>query len=152
MIGSLIAAFLSGEAGLAIERTKRAAVAYAVAGLLALVGVIFLLIAAYAYAAREIGPITAALSFGGGFLLVGIVIVAVYQIRARAEQRRIAAKRKKDLYGLGATAAIAAIPTLMQGRGGKATGAAAALAPIVIGVAYALYKRRRDADHSDEDE
>jgi uncharacterized membrane protein (DUF485 family) len=150
VIGSLIAAFLSGEAGLAIERTKRAAVAYAIAGILALVGVIFLLIAAYAYAAREFGPITAALGFGIGFVLIGGIVIAVHQIRARIEQKRIAARRKKDLAGLGATAAIAAIPTLLQGRGGKASGAAALILPAAITVAIALYRRRRDADHADE--
>lgn len=150
MFGPLIAAFLSGEAGLMIERTKRAAAAYAVAGLLVLLGLIFLLIAAYAYAAREIGPVTAALCFGAGFVVIGGLVLTIHQLRARAEQRRIAAKRKTDLYGLGATAAVAAIPGLMQGRKGRATGTAAVLTPAIIAIAYALYKRRRDADERDD--
>ncbi len=129
-----------------VERAKRAAIAYAIFLVFALLGAVFLLGAAYIQLARMYGPLTAALGLGIGFLVIGVLVLVVHLVKARAEQRRIAAKRKTDVMGLGATAAIAALPSLIQGRRGKAAGAAAAVAPIVLGVAYALYRRRREAD------
>lgn len=148
MIGPLIAAFATGEIGLTVERTKRAVAAYLVALVFVLLGVGFLIVAAYIQFARMFGPLTAALALGIGFVVIGGIIVAVYQMRARAEQRRVAEKRRTDMVSLGATAAVAALPSLLRGRRGRATGAAAAV-PLVLGVAYALYQRRRHADDAD---
>ena len=53
MLGSLIAAFASGEAFTAVRRVRRAAVIYALAALMALAGVGFLVGAGYAAAARR---------------------------------------------------------------------------------------------------
>ena len=145
MIGPLIAAFATGEIGLTVERTKRAVLAYAVALLFVLLGVSFLLVAGYIQLARMVGPLTAAIGLGVVFFVIGGIILAVHQSRARTEQRRVAEKRKTDLVSLGATAAIAALPSMMRGRG-RAAGAAAAVSPLVLGVAYALYQRRRNAD------
>jgi uncharacterized membrane protein (DUF485 family) len=149
VLAPLIAAFASGEAGLAIERAKRAAGAYALALVFVLLGAGFLLIAAYIQAARMIGPLTAALIFGIVFVLIGVVVIALHLSRERAERRRIAEKRRTDLVGLGATAAMTALPGLLRGRRGRATGMAAALSPVVLAVAYGLYKRRRNADEPD---
>lgn len=149
MIGPLIAAFASGEIGLTVERTKRAVLAYVLALVFVLLGASFLLVAAYIQLARMFGPLTAALGLGIAFVVIGGIVIGVHQVKARAEQRRVAAKRKTDLVGLGATAAIAALPNILQGRRGKATGAAAAVTPLVLGVAYALYQRRRNADQPD---
>lgn len=146
MIGPLIAAFATGEIGLTVERTKRAVAAYALALVFILLGAGFLLVAAYIQLARMFGPLTAALSLGIVFLVIGGIVLAAHQARARTEQRRVAEKRKTDLVSLGATAAIAALPSMMRGRRGRATGAAAAVTPLVLGVAYALYQRRRHAD------
>lgn len=149
MIGPLIAAFASGEIGLTIERTKRAVLAYVLALVFVLLGASFLLVAGYIQLARMFGPLAAALGLGIGFVVVGGIVIAIHQLRARAEQRRVAEKRKTDFVSLGATAAVAALPNMMRGRRGKATGAAAAITPLVLGVAYALYQRRRNADDPD---
>lgn len=150
MIGSLIAAFVSGEAGLMAERAKRAAIAYAIVLIFAVLGLSFLLFAGFIQLANMYSPLIAALSMGGAFLLIAIIVMVIHQVRARAEQKRIERKRRTDLASLGATAAVASIPSLLKGRkGGKAAGAAAALLPVVIGVAFALYRRRRDADEDD---
>ncbi|WP_312797884.1 hypothetical protein [Tianweitania sp.] len=146
MIGPLIAAFATGEIGLTVERTKRAVLAYVVALVFVLLGVSFLLVAGYIQLARMFGPLVAALGLGIGFVVIGGIVLVVHQSRARTEQRRVAEKRKTDLVSLGATAAIAALPNMMRGRRGRATGAAAAVTPLVLGVAYALYQRRRNAD------
>lgn len=149
MLAPLIAAFASGEAGLAIERAKRAAGAYALALVFVLLGAGFLLIAAYIQIARMVGPVYAALGFGIVFVVIGVVVIALHSAQARRERRRIAEKRRTDFVGLGATAAIAALPSFLKGRRGRATGVAAALSPVVLSVAYALYQRRRNADKSD---
>ncbi|MBS9722524.1 hypothetical protein JYU29_17655 [Tianweitania sp. BSSL-BM11] len=146
MLGPLIAAFATGEIGLTVERTKRAVLAYVVALLFVLLGASFLLIGGYIQLARMVGPLAAALILGVGFLVIGVIVLMAHQARARAEQRRIAEKRKSDMVSLGATAAIAALPSMLRGRRGKATGAAAVVTPLVLGVAYSLYQRRRNAD------
>ena len=146
MLAPLIAAFATGEAGLAIERAKRAAGAYALALVFLLLGASFLLLAIYIQIATMIGPIMAAVGFGVVFLLIGILVVVAHRVGLRAEQRRIAEKRKTDFVGMGATAAISALPLFLRGRRGKATGVAAALSPVALGLAYAMYRRRRQAD------
>lgn len=143
MLGPLLAAFVSGETGLAIQRAKRAAIAYAVAGVFALVAVIFLMLAGYHYAARALGPIAAALWIAGGFLVIAVLVVVIHQFRAAAIAKQAARKRQTDAVTLGTTAALAALPSLLRSRKGAT---AAFIGPIGLAVAYALYKRRKDAD------
>ncbi len=149
MIGPLIAAFVSGEAGLAVARTKRALAAYLSAGVFALLGAIFVLIAVFGYLARIYGPVTTAGWFAIVFFLIAGGIVVVHRVKAGIEQRRIAQKRRTDLVGLGTTAAVAAIPSLMQGRRRRGAGWAAAASPVALALAYFMYRRHRGAHRSD---
>jgi hypothetical protein len=145
MLASLIGAFISGEALNAIQRVKGAAIAYAAAALLFLVGAGFLVGAAYVAAAREWGSITAALIFGAAFILVGIIVLVVRSIMASVRKRRDR-RRSFDLATIAAAAAVTALPLLIK-RGGVAS----LLAPVVALAAYAVYRETR-RDHADEED
>jgi hypothetical protein len=148
MLASLIAGFASGETLAALRRMKRAAIYYMVAGLLALLGVIFLLIAAFIWAAREYGPIEAAIGFGVGFIVLSGLTLAIHKLTAGARKRRAASQRNSDMMKVAVAAGIAVLPTLLRGRAGLAT----VLAPAVAAVAYAIYKENSGGEPSEDGE
>ena len=141
---AVIGSIVSGEARDAVGRAQRAAMIYLVAGLLGLAGLIFLLIAAFIAVAREIGALPAALWFGGGFLGLAVVIVAVHRIAAGIRARKAALRRKEETRTIVGTAAVALLPALLASR----TGSIALLAPAIAALAYAVYREntasRRD--------
>lgn len=139
MLASLIAAFASGESMLAVQRAKRAAVAYALAGILLLGALIFLSVALYQLAARRFGPIEAALGFAGGLFVIAMLILLVHRLVARSRLRRQTDRRKADLTAIGVTAALAVLPALLRGR----VGAGALVAPAIAAIAYAIYRENR---------
>ena len=145
MLGPLIVGLVTGEAGSAIRRARRAAIAYAAAGLLVFMGLVFLLLAAWIYAARKIGPIEAALWFGGIFLVLAAATVITHRLVARARARTAARQRTRDLAAVAATTAVASVPVLTRSRGG--------LGALAVGIAalggYALYRLLRDNDDSE---
>ena len=65
-LASLLVSFVTGEAGTIAKQVRGAAIAYGLALLGALVGMCFLVLAAYLWAARRFGSIEAALGFGIG--------------------------------------------------------------------------------------
>ena len=136
MLASLIGSIASGEALLALRRAKTTAIVYAIVGLLALVGVIFLLIAGYLFAASRFGPIEAALGFGGGFLLLGIVVLIVYNGSLRARQRRRAERRTGEISTVAGASALALLPMLANRRAGLPM----LLAPLLGFVGYKIYQ------------
>lgn len=144
MLASLIGSVVSGEASDAVARTRRALVAYAVAALLLLCGAGFLLGAAFVVAARELGAVTAALWFGGGFVVLALVIVAAYRISARAAAKRAAARRQAEAKAVAGAAALALLPTLLAGRGRSLV----LIAPAVAAFAYAVW--RENAQRKDD--
>ncbi len=148
MLASLLAAFASGETFQAVSRVKRAAIAYALAGLALLVAFGFLIAAGYAAAADRYGTINASLGFAGGFFLLAVIILVVHRIASGMRARTIARQRSKELTTLGAAAALAVLPTLLRGRGGLAT----LLAPVIAIAAYAIYQENRKPDPPEKDE
>lgn len=144
MLASLIASIATGEAGLAVRRTRRAATAYLAAGVLGVCGIGFLVGAAYVWAARRYGHIEAALGFGVGFLVISGLILLVHKLAAQARVRDQQRRRKADLAALGTAAAMAAVPTLLRSKGAMG----ALLGPLVALAAYQIYRenRRPDAD------
>lgn len=113
---SLIAAIVSGEASEAVGRARRTALVYASAGLCALVGVVFLLVAGFIAAAREIGAVPAALWFGGGLVLFALLLVGIDRIAARSRAKREAKRRREEARAIAGAAAIALLPTLLASR------------------------------------
>ena len=107
-LATLIASIASGEAADAAGRARRAVVAYAMAGLLAFAGLVFLTVAGFIALADRIGPLAAALWMGGGFLLVALVIVLVHRIAASMRARSAARRRRSEASAMASAAAIAA--------------------------------------------
>lgn len=143
MLASLISAVASGEAVAALGRARTMAIVYGVAALAALTGLGFLIGAAYIWAAGRYGPMAASLGFGIGFLLIAGLILVVYQLSAGLRARRRARRRLADMKALGITAALAALPVLLKGKGGLG----AVLGPALALVAYAIYRENAKPDH-----
>lgn len=135
MLASLIAAFASGETMRAVQRAKSAAIAYVLAGLLALCGVGFLVGAGYIWVADRYGAIEAAIAFGVGFIAVALLVLIVHAIASRSRARRASLRRSGDLTTIGAATALALLPALTR-KGGIG----ALLTPAIAILAYAIYR------------
>ena len=148
MLGTLISAVISGEAADAAGRARRAAIVYLLAALLSLAGLGFLIAAGFMATAHAIGHIPAALAFGGGALLIAIVIVIAHRIRAGRERQRAAERRRTELKSVLGVSAVAMLPTLLS-RGGLRTLAI----PAIAAAAYAIYRENaRPRPPSEPDE
>lgn len=145
LLATLVASVVSGEAADAVARARSAAIAYVLAGLFALCGLGFLVGAAYAALAREVGTIAAALWFGGGFVLLALIIVVVQRIGARTRARKIAKRRGSEMRTVASTAAIALLPTLLAGRGRVAV----LTVPALAALAYAVWRENAPRDGRD---
>lgn len=147
MLASLLAAFASGEASHAVRQMRRAAIAYLLVGIAVPVALGFLVAAAYVAAANRFGTINAALAFAGGFFLLAVLILVAYRIASRVRARSIARKRSSELTAIATAAALAALPTLLRGKGSLAT----FLAPAIAIAAYAIYRENRKGGPGDTD-
>ena len=136
MLASLIAGLATGETLAALRRLRRAAIAYVLAGILALFGAVFLLVAGTIWAARRYGAIEATLGIGAAFLVLAIVIVLVHKVTSRVRKKAAVRQRNRDFAKAAVAAGIAVAPALLSGRAGKA----ALLAPAIAAVAYAIYR------------
>ncbi len=134
MLGSLIATILSGEALEAARRARSAAIAYAVAGLLALLGVGFLVGAGFVAAARRFGTIETALAFGFAFLVIALAIVAIHSMSEKRRKKAAASRRAADVATIAGVAAVTLLPTLLRGRSAVGGIAAAALGILAYGI------------------
>lgn len=146
MLASLISGLASGEAVAAVRRARTAAIVYALAALAALCGLGFLVGAAYVWVAGRYGPMAACLGFGVGFLVIAGLLLLIHQLSAGARARR-ARRRNADMKAVGITAALAALPALLKGKGGLGT----ILAPAIALAAYAIYRENTKPDADDPD-
>jgi hypothetical protein len=136
VLAALISGFISGEAVAALQRAKRAAVAYTIAAVFGMFGIGFLLVAAYIAAAQRIGPVYAGLAFGGAFLLVAVLVVLISRIGSERAVRKTSRKRNREMSRIAVTTGLALLPTLMRGRVGKA----ALIAPAIAAIIYGIYR------------
>lgn len=146
MLGSLIAAFISGEAVNVARRAKAAAITYVLVAILAAIGLGFLIGAGYIAAARRFGDIGAALAFGAAFIAVALLILLVHAFTA-SRRTRLRERRSIDLAKILGAATVTAIPLLLRSRAG--TGAL--LGPLLGLVAYAILRENRAGRDSDPD-
>jgi len=146
LLASLITALVSGETLLAVRRARRAAVVYGIATVLGLLGVIFLVVAGYVAAAERLGAITAALAFGGGFLVLAVLMLLVHRVGASFDRRRTRRRRKTEITQVAIATGLAVLPALLRGRAGTAT----LLAPAIAAVAYAIYRENSPKKPEDE--
>ncbi|ESY13017.1 hypothetical protein NKI46_15175 [Mesorhizobium sp. M0615] len=147
MLAPLISALASGEAIAAMRRARTAAIVYGFAAVAALCGLGFLLGAAYIWAADRYGSMAACLGFAAGFLVLAGLIVLIHQLAAGTRARRRARRRNADLKALGITAALAVLPALLKGKGGKGV----ILGPMIALAAYAIYRENIKPDRGDPD-
>lgn len=136
MLASLIAGLATGETMDALRRTRSAVIAYLLAAALLLLGGGFLLLAAFIAAAREFGPVGAALWFGGGFVLLGAGVIAGHRIASPTRRRRARRQRSRDFARVAAAAGIALAPALLRSR----AGILALAAPVIAAVVYSIYR------------
>lgn len=139
MFAALIAQIAAGETAKIVQRMKRAALAYAVAGLLLFLALIFALIAVYVWMAVKYGPISAAMVFTAVFAVLGVVVIVGHRVTSRVQARRAARRRSVDAKAIATTAAVAAIPALLARKG---TGIAL-LVPLLGAVGYLIYQENR---------
>jgi len=136
VLASLIAAFASGETMIALRRARSAAIAYSIAAILGLFGVVFLLVAAYIAAARRLGPVPAALWAAGIFIVLAILIVLFHRISSVGRAKIAARRRNSDISKIAIASGVALAPSLLRGGVGKMT----LIVPAIAAVGYAIYK------------
>ncbi len=137
MLASLLGSMASGEISDRVGRLKRAVIIYIVAALAVGCGCGFLLAAGYIAAERHYGAIPAALGFGGGFILLAILLVAVYMgIEAARRARRRRKERAAEMSGMIGAAALALLPSLLRFR----PSLFGLIVPLGAVAAYEIYK------------
>lgn len=144
---NLILSIITGEASAAAKRARRSAVEYLVAGAAALIGFVFLLLAAYIYAARFYGELTAAIAFGAVFLVAAVGLLIYHRISARARARRARERLSNEAITLAATLGIAALPSLLSKKGVLAGIAL----PVLSAFAYSIYRENAGSTEDDDD-
>ena len=146
-LATLIGSIVSGEASEALGRARRAVIAYAFAGLLALCGAGFLVAAAYMVVAREIGGLPAALWFGGGFIVLALLLLVVNRLASRVRAAREAQRRREETRAVVSAAAIALLPALLTSS--RARGLALVL-PAAAALAYGVWRENKPRRHDDD--
>jgi len=136
MLATLIANIASGEALLTLRRAKVTFIVYLLCGALAFIGIVFLLVAGYLFAANRYGPIEAALGFGAGFVLLGLIILIIFKLTTRSRRRRAVERRKGELATVVAASALALLPML----GSRKSAAGLLVAPLLGILGYRIYK------------
>jgi hypothetical protein len=139
MLASLLAAIASGEALASVRRAKLAAIIYAIVLLLAALGLGFLILAGYLYAAAHYGTIEAAVGFGAAFLILSLFVLLVFKLTAGARARREAQRRKSELATVAAASALAILPALAS----RKSGLGLVLAPLLAAVGYQILKENQ---------
>jgi hypothetical protein len=138
-----LAALLGIEIDVLIERLKRNATTLAVVAFLALIGVVFLLIAANVALTELVGPLLAPLILAGTSLVIASIIWFVSD-SGEKRRARVAAERKRstDTTALVTTAALTALPLALKNPTLRllALPASAVLGYMLLG------KRRSDDD------
>jgi chromate transport protein ChrA len=147
MLASLIAGLATGETVAALRRTRTAAVVYLFAAVAGVVGLSFFLAAAFMWAERRYGAIEAALGFGAGFVVLALLVLAVFRLTSGSRARKQARRRRTDLTALGATAALGLLPTLARGKPGPGL----ILWPLATLAAYAIYRENAGPSKDDDD-
>lgn len=142
---SLIAGLATGETLAALQRARRAAIFYLVAGILTFVGVIYLMVAGSILLAHRYGAVEASLGVGAAFLVLALIVFLIHKVTSGARAKTAQRQRNRDYTNAAIAAGIAAAPALLRGK----TGLAALLLPVVGLVAYAIYRENSVSDPLD---
>lgn len=145
MLATLLAAFASAETGAVANRIRRSVRDYALAAIAAVIGLGFLLGAAFVAVADRYGGMPTAIGFGIGFLLLAGMILAYHRISARIREKRAMQRRSVEMKSIAGAAAVTALPLLARAFGAKGL-----LLPFVALAALAVL--REQSGRSDEDD
>ena len=114
LIGPL-ASLLGFEAEALKERLQRQAIVWALVGVFAVIAASFLLVAINSALTLSFGPVVAPLLLAAGALFIALVIFLVAYLRDSAEvKRETEKKRSAETTALITTAALTALPFLLQ--------------------------------------
>lgn len=139
-LASLIGSIVSGEASEAVGRARRAAILYALAGLLVLTGAGFLVAAGYMTAAREIGALPASLWFGGGFIALALILIGISRLASRARAASEARRRREEKRAIVSAATLALLPALLASSRAREL---ALVVPAIAALAYGVWRENR---------
>lgn len=147
MIGPLVAAIASANAARMARRVRRAAIDYAIAGVAFALGLGFLLVAAFIWAAERWGGFEAALGFGVGFLVLAAITMMVHRLAtARRLRRRAEEREAEQVRSMAAIAVAAAVPALI-----RQVGLVGSLAlPLAALAAYAIWRENKPRSPDDD--
>lgn len=148
MLSSLIAGLVTGETLAALQRARRAAIAYGLAAVFGALGSIFLLIAATIWAARRYGAVEACLAFGGGFIVLALLTMAFHKLGSEVRVKVARKRRNRDMAKVAAAAGLAVLPTILRGRAGPFV----LLAPAIAALVYGVYRENSARDDNLPDE
>lgn len=110
-----LASLLGIEIEELVERMKKDAAAWSAVAVFVAIGVVFLLVALHTWLVLLFGPIWAPLAIAGGALLIALIIFAAMRITdAIAERQQTERKHSAERTALVTTAAIAALPMVMD--------------------------------------
>jgi len=147
MLGSLIAGLATGETMAALRRMRRAAIAYGLACIAAIAGIIYLLIAVTIWLARRYGAIEACIGVGLAFLALALLIAIIHKVMSPVRAKAAKRQRNSDFAKAAIAAGLAVVPTLMRGR----AGAALLLVPALAILADAIYRENAKPDPDRDD-
>jgi hypothetical protein len=116
LLAPLLTSVAAGEVGLVINRLKRNAVFVGVITVLAAIGVIFLVVAAYIALAERYGAMQASLFLAGIAFGLAIIVYIIMKIVERAARNRQHERAKVDTSALLTVAALAAAPIVLRSR------------------------------------
>ncbi len=140
-----LASLLGIEAEAIIARLKESAIAFAAMAFFALVAIVFLLVALYTWLNGWLGPLWAPLIIAAGALVIALIIALVLRIQQAAEARREAAqKHARHTQALMTSAAISALPSLLESGLVRTVGL-----PIGLLAAFLLLSRSKRDDPGD---
>lgn len=148
MLGPLFAALVSFNAPRLARRLRRSAIDYAIAGVTLLLGLGFLLAAAFIWAAERWGGFQAALGFGIGFTAVAVITMIVHRyVVVRNARRREEELKAEQMRSLAAAATIAAVPPLVR----QAGVAGSIILPLAALAGYVFWQLRKPRDPDEPD-
>lgn len=114
LLGSLASLF-GIETEALLQRLKESAVAVAAIGLFILIGITFLLVAAYTALIWWVGPLWSPLIIAAAALVIALILYIALRIQAAAQKRRREERaRETETTALVAGAALSALPELFH--------------------------------------
>ena len=116
LLTPLLTSLAAGEVGLVVSRAKQSAIFSAIIAILAVIGMVFLLVAADIALAELYGPLCAALIIAGAAFGLALIAYIAMKIAAAAARKRQKEQAKVDVPAVLTIAAIAAAPVVLRSR------------------------------------